>query len=135
MPSSPPFPLVLGLAFLLSPALLGTAAAQGAPRAVSECERLKNDLAYNQCLSMFGPAAKNVAAGDGTASSTATAAALPPVMPGSLAAIPTVKEPEQEVRRGRRFRRGSYGRGGRQSASFSVGGGETRSYRRHRRRR
>ena len=134
MPSSPPFPLVLGLAFLLSPALLGTAAAQGAPRAVSECERLKNDLAYNQCLSMFGPAAKNVAAGEGAAASTGTAVALPPVLPRSLA-IPTVNEPVQETRRGRRVRRGSYGRGGRQSASFSVGGSETRSYRRHRRRR
>lgn len=134
MPSSPPFPVVLGLAFLLSPALLGAAAAQGVPRAVSECERLKNDLAYNQCLSMFGPAAKNVAAGEGTAASTGTAVALPPVLPRSLA-IPTVNEPVQETRRGRRVRRGSYGRAGRQSASFSVGASETRSSRRHRRRR
>lgn len=134
MSSSPPFPVVLGLAFFLSPALIGTAAAQGAPRAVSECERLKNDLAYNQCLSMFGPAAKNVAAGEGAAASTGTPVALPPVLPRSLA-IPTVNEPVQEVRRGRRVRRGSYGRRGRQSASFSVGASETRSYRRHRRRR
>lgn len=127
MPSLTPFPFVLGLAFLLSPVMAG---AQGGPRSVSECERLKNDLAYNQCLSMFGPAAKNVAAGSESAAvSTGTAVAMPP----ALAAIPSVNEPEPEVRRGRRPRRGSYGRGGRRSASFTVGG-ESRSYRRHRRR-
>lgn len=127
MPSLTPLPFVLGLAFLLFPVLAG---AQGGPRSVSECERLKNDLAYNQCLSMFGPAAKNVAAGgEGAAVSTGTAVAPPPAM----AAIPSVNEPEPEVRRGRRSRRGSYGRSGRRSASFTVGS-QSRSYRRHRRR-
>ncbi len=31
------------------------AAAQPAPASVSDCERIKNDLAYNQCLASFGP--------------------------------------------------------------------------------
>ncbi|GJD32719.1 hypothetical protein PMNALOAF_3996 [Methylobacterium adhaesivum] len=118
----------LVLLALLAPAL---AAAQGTPRSVGECERLKNDLAYNQCLAMFGPAAKNIAGGiaEGAASASASVAtALAAIPPGIAAALPsTVQET------GRRGRRGRYGRHGRQSASFDTGGG-ARSYRRHRRR-
>ena len=49
--------LLLGLAILSALPLLAVrpAQAQGAPRSVSDCERLKNDLAYNQCLALFGP--------------------------------------------------------------------------------
>jgi hypothetical protein len=112
---------------LLAPTL---ALAQGAPRSVGECERLKNDLAYNQCLAMFGPAAKNVAGGfaAGAASASASVAtALAAIPPGIAAALPPLAET------GRRGRRGRYTRHGRQSASFDTGGG-SRSYRRHRRR-
>ena len=119
-------PTLVLLAFL-APTL---AAAQGAPRSVGECERLKNDLAYNQCLAMFGPAAKNVAAGisAGAATASASVATALAALPSSVAAaLPTVQET------GRRGRRSRYGRHGRQSASFDTGGG-SRSYRRHRRR-
>ncbi len=108
---------------------LGTAAlAQGTPRSVGECERLKNDLAYNQCLAMFGPAAKNVAGGY-------AAGETPPVpaLPTTTAAAPQADEPADEVRGSRR---GRYRvRRGRQSAVFTAGGSEARSYRHRRRRR
>ena len=106
------------------------ALAQGTPRSIGECERLKNDLAYNQCLAMFGPAAKNVAGGfaEGAASASASVAtALAAIPSGIAAALPTVQE------RAHRGRRGRYSRHGRQSASFDTGGG-SRAYRRHRRR-
>ncbi|MBY0253901.1 MAG: hypothetical protein K2X54_21400, partial [Methylobacterium organophilum] len=60
------------LVVLLAPV---PALAQGTPRSIGECERLKNDLAYNQCLAMFGPAAKNVAGGYASADTTVAAAA------------------------------------------------------------
>ncbi|WP_244528778.1 hypothetical protein [Methylobacterium gossipiicola] len=107
------------------------AAAQGAPRSVGECERLKNDLAYNQCLAMFGPAAKNVAGGfaQGAASASTSVATALAAIPSSIAAAlpPALSDT------GGRSRRGRYGRHGRQSASFDTGGGG-RHYRRHRRR-
>ncbi|MFD0935151.1 hypothetical protein ACFQ12_08135, partial [Methylobacterium trifolii] len=65
------------------------ALAQGSPRSVNECERLKNDLAYNQCLAMFGPAAKNVAGGFASEGGSPPAAATP-----ALAAIPQAEEPD-----------------------------------------
>ncbi|GEP04884.1 hypothetical protein [Methylobacterium oxalidis] len=121
----PLFPRLLGLAGFLC-LLSGTPlAAQETPRSIGECERLKNDLAYNQCLSMFGPAAKNIAGGDGGGASA------PPV---AAAAIPMAEDAAPEVGRGRRGR-ARYGRRGRQVAVFTAGGGEeTRSYRRRRRR-
>ena len=113
---------------ILAPSL---AAAQGAPRSVGECERLKNDLAYNQCLAMFGPAAKNVAGGfaQGAASGSASVATALAAIPPSIAAA----LPSAVTDTGRRGRRGRYTRHGRQSASFDTGG-STRQYRRHRRR-
>ena len=39
---------------LLCP-LAATAQSPEAPRSVSDCERIKSDLAYNQCLASFGP--------------------------------------------------------------------------------
>ena len=96
------------------------AAIQAAPRSASDCENLKNDLAYNQCLAMFGPAAKNIAAGGGRA---AIAPPPAPVDTEAATGVPSVEEPElreSSRRGGRRYR--SYRRGGRQSASFEVGG-------------
>ena len=129
--------LLAGFGCAALPALGTPASAQTAPRSMADCERLKNDLAYNQCLAMFGPAAKNVGGGGGgsdggSASSVATAlAAVPPV---STESLPMADEPAQEASRGQRGRRGRYTRHGRQSASFTVGGSEGRSsYRRRRR--
>jgi hypothetical protein len=127
--------LLVGFGCAAFPVLATQASAQNAPRSMAECERLKNDLAYNQCLAMFGPAAKNVGGGGsdgGSSSSVATAlAAVPPV---STESLPMADEPAQEAGRGQRGRRGRYTRHGRQSASFTVGGSESRSsYRRRRR--
>ncbi|GJE15391.1 hypothetical protein [Methylobacterium marchantiae] len=127
--------LLVGFGCIVTPALVVSASAQGAPRSMSECERLKNDLAYNQCLAMFGPAAKNVGGGEGgggSASSVATALAAIP--PGNTEALPIADDPAPEARKGQRGRRGRYTRHGRQSASFTVGASEGRSsYRRRRR--
>ncbi|WP_342106734.1 hypothetical protein [Methylobacterium sp. SI9] len=95
------------------------ALAQGTPRSIGECERLKNDLAYNQCLAMFGPAAKNVAGGYASADAVSTPASA------MAEAIPQVEETAEAATSGRRRYRGHRGR---QYASFSTG------YR-HRRRR
>ena len=103
MPRSFPCrPVLAGLVVLAA----GPALAQGTPRSVGECERLKNDLAYNQCLAMFGPAAHNVAGGFAAADSAAP-----------QAAIPQAEEPQAEPARGRRYR----GRHGRQRAVFTSG--------------
>lgn len=103
MPRSFPCrPVLAGLVLLAA----GPALAQGTPRSVGECERLKNDLAYNQCLAMFGPAARNVAGGFAAADSAAP-----------QAAIPQAEEPQAEPARGRRYR----GRHGRQRAVFTSG--------------
>jgi hypothetical protein len=111
---------LLAASLMLAAPLGGqTATAQGTPRSMAECERLKNDLAYNQCLAMFGPPARNVASGGGyvsggeAPSSTATVAST-----ATIPGIPSIEEPDVEParRRGRRS-----GRRGRASASFDVG--------------
>ncbi|GJE76291.1 hypothetical protein [Methylorubrum suomiense] len=114
-----PFQSALLLSGLLSAgsllASVGPVAAQGAPRSMAECERLKNDLAYNQCLAMFGPPARNVGGGDGGAASAPAPVAATATIPG----IPAVEEPEmQEGRRGRRSRYSR--RSGRVSAAFAI---------------
>lgn len=108
--------LLATLIVLLAPV---PALAQGTPRSIGECERLKNDLAYNQCLAMFGPAAKNVAGGFASADTAATPTAA------MAEAIPQVEETAEAGTGGRRRYRSHRGR---QYASFSTG------YR-HRRRR
>ena len=119
-----PFQSRLGFAGLLCLILSPSALAQDTPRSVNDCERLKNDLAYNQCLSMFGPAAKNIAGGDGSAASAPATA--------TTAALPVADDPAPEAGRSRR---GRYRvRRGRQSAVFTAGSDESRSYRRRRRR-
>ncbi|WP_232629753.1 hypothetical protein [Methylobacterium sp. Leaf118] len=137
----------LRLPLLLAGILLaGPVLAQGAPRSMAECERLKNDLAYNQCLAMFGPPARNVGGGDGGASAAAatSVASTPVAATATIPGIPSVEEPDLQES-GRRGRRGRYARrgGGRMSAAFTVGAAEdsvseTASdtpRRRHRRRR
>ncbi|MGY2048979.1 hypothetical protein [Methylobacterium sp. JK268] len=105
--------------FLLLGPLAGSALAQGAPRSVADCERIRGDLAYNQCLSLFGPAAPT----KGSSAAAAAAAETTPVR------LPAASEAEAEVTPRRRGRRhyGRHYRHGRQSASFTVS-------RRHRRR-
>ena len=117
--SSSFLPRLAAFTVLLAPL---PALAQGTPRSIIECERLKNDLAYNQCLAMFGPAAKNVAGGYASADPAAVPAFAAPLAQGE-----DVAEPAPSGRRGH-YR----GRRGRQSAVFALGG-ETRSYRRRRR--
>lgn len=115
----PPFLRLTPLAAIIALLVPLPALAQGTPRSISECERLKNDLAYNQCLAMFGPAAKNVAGGYASADVAAMPAA-PMAEP-----IPQVEETAEATTSRRRRYRSSHGR---QYASFSTG------YR-HRRRR
>lgn len=107
---------------LLVGPLAGAALAQGAPRSIGDCEKIKGDLAYNQCLAMFGPKA-NVKA--------ASAESMPMPAPGAQAAAQTAEEPQVKTRRGRY---GRYGRGGRTRAAFTVGQTSSRAYRRSRRR-
>ena len=114
-------PRLTALAVLLAPL---PSLAQGMPRSIFECERLKNDLAYNQCLAMFGPAAKNVAGG--------YASADPAAVPALAAPSPQAEEGVEAAPSGRRGRYGHRGHRGRQSAVFTAGG-ETRGYRRRRR--
>lgn len=135
MPRLRTISLLLGLT-ILSVSPVGSALAQSAPRSVSECERLKNDLAYNQCLASFGPAARNVAGGvaASSASASASVAAALAAIPQTIAAGAAATE-AAIASVGRRGRRGRHARHGRQSVSFAIAGAETRSYRRHRRRR
>ena len=125
-------------------ALAVPAAAQGTPRSMAECERLKNDLAYNQCLAMFGPPARNVGGGDGATANASSYAPVPVASTATIPGIPAVEEPD--VQEGRRSRRGRFGRrNGRMSAAFTVGsvddgggiaeGGSDAPRSRHRRRR
>lgn len=102
-----------------------TAVAQLRPRSMNDCEQVKGDLPYNQCLAMFGPAAHTKGgSGDGGASAG----------PSAAAAAAAAEEPEARPARGRRGRVHAR-RGGRQSATFSVGrsgGSHGRRGRRHR---
>ncbi len=85
--------------------------AQTAPQSVSDCERIQNALAYNECLASFGPRVgerrPRIAAGGGEYQGRATR------------------------RRGRGGRAMVRGRGGRQSAVFEIrrGRGETQKAR------
>ncbi len=74
---------------------VAAAAQSSAPASVADCEGLKNDLAYNQCLASFGPKRGERPARE---------------MDDDQPAI--VQGSEPRVRRA--------GRGGRQAASFEV---------------
>jgi hypothetical protein len=78
------------------------AAAQPAPKSIADCEKIKGDLAYNQCLASFGPKM-------GERHSRGVAA--------------PADDDEPVVARGRRGRSGYARRGGRQRAVFEVGRG------------
>jgi len=74
------------------------AAAQTPPKSVSDCEQIKSDLAYNQCLASFGP--KRGERGAGTASDDEDG--------------PVVRRSGRDRRSGRSIR------SGRQTAAFDV---------------
>jgi hypothetical protein len=109
--------LLLAAALLCLPA---AALAQGSPRSIEDCERIKVDMAYNQCLASFGPKMGERSPRGG------------PVAEDYEEAQPAARP----ARRGR----ASYQRGrrGRQAASFNTvsrgGAREVRSYKKRRRR-
>jgi hypothetical protein len=82
---------------LLCP-LAAAAQSPGAPKSVSDCERIKSDLAYNQCLASFGP--KRGERGGGAA--------------------PDDDDGPAVRRSGRDRRSGLSARSGRQTAAFDV---------------
>ena len=90
-------------------ALPGGALAQGQPRSIAECEKVKGDLAYNQCLASFGP----------KRGERAPRGAQP--TPEQLQTAAPEPESSRAGRRGRRGRAAvALGRSGRQSASFDI---------------
>lgn len=96
---------LLAALFLLVPL---SAAAQS-PSAIGDCEKIKNDMAYNQCLASFGPKVGQRAPRVGIGQDPETSVAETP------------SRGRTRVVRGRR---------GRQSASFSVVSGGAREVRR-----
>ncbi len=91
--------VLAALLFVLPAAAL----AQGAPRSIEDCERIRVDLAYNQCLAQFGPKIGERAPRGG-----------PVAEEGG-------DEPRQAVRASRRGRASvQRGRRGRQAASFDI---------------
>jgi hypothetical protein len=44
-------------------ALLAGASAQAAPKNIDDCEKIKEPMAYNECLASFGPAVGHVGSG------------------------------------------------------------------------
>lgn len=85
--------------FLVLPA--AALAQTSAPQSIEDCERIKNDMAYNQCLASFGP----------------KFGARP-------ARVQVGQDPETSVAESPKRHRGGIRRGrkGRYSASFAVGG-------------
>ena len=53
---------VLPALLLLGLLPAGVSAAAAQPRSIGDCEKVKGDLAYNQCLASFGPPARAGAA-------------------------------------------------------------------------
>ncbi len=107
------------LAALILLALPVAASAQPA-RSIADCERIKNDLAYNQCLASFGPPAQAGAArSKGGETDAGDQAAEPePQSSGSSRrerALEARQAGTASIRR----------RGGRQSMSFDVVGGRS----------
>jgi len=43
--------------------VLAAASAQAAPKNIDDCEKIKEPLAYNECLASFGPAVGHVGSG------------------------------------------------------------------------
>lgn len=109
--------LTLAALLLCLPA---AALAQATPRSIEDCERIKVDMAYNQCLAQFGPKVGERASRGGPVAEDYTDESRPAV-------------------RGSRRGRAAYQRGrrGRQVARFDVvsRGKATQSRRAYRRRR
>ena len=76
--------------------LAAAAQSPGAAKSVADCENIKNDLAYNQCLASFGPKQGERAAGA-----------------------------NDDGESWRQSRRGRSARGGRQAATFDVVSGRS----------
>ena len=83
----------------LAPVLLALAlvpaSALAAPRSIGDCESLKNDLAFNQCLAMFGPEAKLITGGDGGSGGAASM----PAATASAAATSAPRARDMDSRR------------------------------------
>jgi hypothetical protein len=94
---------LIAFVLLLSP-FAAAAQSPAAPKSVADCEKIKNDLAYNQCLASFGP--KQGERASGTPS-------------------------DEDAQTGRSAHGGTSVRGsrGRQAASFNVVSGRGRSSR------
>src|SRR5690242_7410765 len=109
-PPQPWIPMKYLVALLL---LAWPLAAAAEPQSIADCEKIKGDLAYNQCLASFGPPARS-----GAAHSSA----------GEIDAHDQEPEPQHGAapRRGRvsygRQAEDTYGRrrGGRQRMSFEI---------------
>ena len=43
--------------------MLAAASAQAAPKNIDDCEKIKEPMAYNECLASFGPAVGHVGSG------------------------------------------------------------------------
>ena len=94
-------PILAALLALLAFPL--AAAAQPAPKSIADCEKIKGDLAYNQCLANFGPKM-----GERRSSGASAAASAAADEPAST--------------RGRRSRSAAHARHpGRQRAAFDIG--------------
>ncbi|KAA2235607.1 hypothetical protein [Salinarimonas soli] len=93
---------LLAALLILLPA---SAFAQGAPRSIADCERIKVDMAYNQCLAEFGPK-RGERPPRGAQVSESGEEAAP-------AAVRSSRRGRASYQRGRR---------GRKAASFTVGG-------------
>ncbi len=106
-------------------ALLLTTAALAAPRSIADCESIKSDLAYNQCLASFGPAAGGRPARAQSDSATATEA-------DDARAEQTARRASRSFQRSRAVQRL---RGGRRSMSFGIISGTQDAETRGRRRR
>ena len=78
------------------------ALAQPAPKSIADCEKIKGDLAYNQCLANFGPKVGERRSRGGVAQADG--------------------DDEPVMTRGRRGRSSYARRGGRQRAVFDIGG-------------
>lgn len=88
------------LVLLALVAFPAAALAQPAPKSIADCEKIRGDLAYNQCLAMFGPKVGERR---------------------SRGVAPADEGEEPAVAQGRRGRYGYARRGGRQRAAFEIG--------------
>lgn len=111
-------PLILIL-LLIFP-VVASAQTNSAPKSIADCENVKGDLAYNQCLASFGPAMRS-----------RPGIVAPGQDPEEVAPV-RASQGRQAARRGRAIRgrqayRGGRAIRGRQSASFEIGSRRVRA--------